>query len=128
MAQPKPILVFALGCLGALAPEVLRLYKLRNRPPKFSAWYWCISVVYALLGGVVAVLLPAVNLWAALYAGITTPTLISTAARHRSTHSEIKNMANARYDDVIRASEPEKPGRISRLARSIRNHADGLFL
>ncbi len=109
----------------------------------FSSWYWVVSVLYALLGGVVALILPAITFWAAFYAGITTPMLVSTAAKH---HKQGKVMVNERQDDFVRASEPKprkgppyelQAGRaypepqLSRwqaFVEVIRNHADGLFL
>ncbi len=57
MSPPTHVLVFALGCIGALAPEIVRFYKLRHKPPKslFSFWYFLTTGVYAALGGVVAI-------------------------------------------------------------------------
>jgi len=141
MYPPTHVLVFALGCIGALAPEIVRFYKLRHKPPKsfFSLWYFLATAVYAALGGVVAVALPAVTLWGALYAGITTPVLISTAAKHRK-RTEIRNMANDKQMNVVKAIDQSDPkenivkaqqARISHFkhfVEIIRNHADGLFL
>jgi hypothetical protein len=77
--------VLLLGMLGASAPEVVRLYSLRQRPPKtWSLFYLAISLLFAALGGTVAVLLPATTPWAAFYAGISTPTLVTTALRKAS--------------------------------------------
>ena len=73
--------VFAVGMVGALAPEIVRLYGLRNSPQQFSRFYLVASAAFAALGGIVALLLPATTLWAAFYAGISTPTLISTAVK-----------------------------------------------
>lgn len=114
------MLVFALGCCGALAPELVRLYRLRCHPPKagFSAFYYLISVFYALLGGVVALALPAVTLHAALYAGITTSVVISAAAR------------NTRQRPVPSAdSSGRSPPSRKRRAFSelLRTHANGIF-
>ena len=104
MYPPTHVLVFALGCIGALAPEIVRLYKLRKNLPKevFSLGYYLVSIVYSALGGVVALILPAVTMWAAFYAGITTPTLISTAAKHRE-KVEIRNMVNRRDQNIVKA-------------------------
>lgn len=71
--------VFAFGAVGALAPEILRLYRLRNRPDRFK-WSWfylLVSLLFAGLGGVVATVLPATTAWSALYAGLSTPILIT---------------------------------------------------
>jgi hypothetical protein len=148
MGQPNSILVFALGCIGALSPEVVRLYKLRHRPlKKFSSYYYAASGVYACLGGVVAVVLPSVTVWAAFYAGVTWPTLISTITHHQK-KSRTMFVANQRgSDNIIKATDksdrltrsmPESGpvelkasrARISPLKtfkEFIQNHADGLF-
>lgn len=152
MGQPKNTLVFALGCVGALAPEIVRLYKLRKKPPKevFSWWYYVASVLLALLGGVVALVLPAITAWAAFYAGITTPMLVSTATKHRT--KTIIALANEQRirDNIIKATDhtdeiasasgkpksyelQAKRAEISKISRFktfwefIQNHADGLF-
>jgi hypothetical protein len=126
-------LTFLLGCVGALAPEIVRLYDLRRKPPKevFLWWYYIASVPYALLGGVVSLVLPATTTWAAFYAGVTTPMLVSRILKHGK-RSETRNMVNER-DNIIRASDPtQKPfyktkRRVRAFVEFVRNHADGLF-
>ncbi len=120
MDRPDDILVFTLGCCGALAPEVVRLYRLRSHPPKggFSPFYYLISVVYALLGGVVALVLPAVTLHAALYAGITTSVVISAAARNT------KQTPGPSADSSGRSPPSRKRRTFSEL---LRTHANGIF-
>jgi hypothetical protein len=73
---------FLLGCLGALAPEVVRLYTIKHKPEEFrwSAFYIVVSLLFAVLGGVVALLLPATTYWGAMYAGVSTPTLLNVSA------------------------------------------------
>jgi hypothetical protein len=142
MGQPNSTLVFALGCIGALSPEVVRLYKLRSRPwKKFSSYYYVISGVFAALGGVVAVVLPSVTVWAAFYAGVTWPTLISTITHHRE--PKIVEAANERRmrDNIVKATDHTrememylpakrnvKASRFGDFVELVRNHADGLFL
>ncbi len=47
--------IFFIGCVGAIAPEILRLYKLRNSLRFTWSWgYILISIVFVLLGGFVA--------------------------------------------------------------------------
>lgn len=77
------IIVFALGCIGSLAPEIVRLYSIRENPERFKwSWYYLvISAIFALLGGLVAVVLPATTYWGALYVGISTPILINTTIK-----------------------------------------------
>jgi hypothetical protein len=142
MYPPSHVLVFLLGCIGALAPEIVRLYKLRHRPPKsiISLWYFVTTAVYAALGGVVAVTLPAVTLWGALYAGITTPVLISTAAKHREEITKpvpsgkrdrnfIQAIDHSReMANYLPAKKNVKASRFGEFIEFIRNHADGLFL
>ena len=74
---------FLLGAIGGVAPEALRLYSLAKEGQhfRFSAFYVAMSIVFALLAGLVAVLLPSPNERAAFYAGISTPVLINTVAK-----------------------------------------------
>lgn len=75
-------IIFLVGIVGASAPEVIRLYSLRNDSGQaFSAYYVVISLLFAALGGFVAVILPATTLWGAFYAGVSTPTVVSTALK-----------------------------------------------
>ncbi len=115
---PNDILVFCLGCIGSLAPEIVRLYKLRNKPPKtgFSAFYFVITAIYAALGGTMAICLPSVTLHAALYAGVTTPITISAIIRNKS-------------DTVLAANEKKLTSAKSKrlLSELLRTHANGLF-
>ena len=55
--------VFIAGCIGAVAPELLRLYQIRLRARRivFSRFYYAISVLYVLLGGYVAAIFPSVD-------------------------------------------------------------------
>lgn len=79
----KMSFVFIFGCLGALAPEIVRLYALRDDPGRFTwSWFYIIvSILFAGLGGLVALGLPATNWYGAFYAGISTPVIITTAAK-----------------------------------------------
>jgi hypothetical protein len=71
--------IFLLGMAGALAPEITRLYSIRSKPKQFK-WSWfylLISVLFAALGGLLAVILPTVTTWGAFYVGVSTPLIIS---------------------------------------------------
>ncbi len=71
------------GMLGALAPEIVRLYSIRRNPRRFR-WSWFYlgaSAAFALLGGALAVALPATTPWAALYVGVATPALVTSLVR-----------------------------------------------
>ena len=57
---PPQAFQFFWGALGALAPELVRLYKIVTGPgprrlPNFDAGYTIISVGFVILGGFVAV-------------------------------------------------------------------------
>ena len=114
---PSHVVVFLLGVLGACVPEIARLYGKRWRISgvRFSWCYFIISGLYALVGGVIAVYLPAVNGIAALYAGAAWPSIFSTLI-HRRGPFEIM-MANSKGIRVPRRS----------LIDLIRDHADLLF-
>jgi hypothetical protein len=118
MDHPQSNIVsMLLGSLGAVAPEIVRFYGLRETRVKFSLWYFAISAVYAGLGGVMAIALQASTWYSALYIGATLPTVISTMTKTR--HRYPKNK------DIIRASEPQ----VQKLSfrELVRSHSDGLF-
>ena len=72
--------LFAFGCIGAAAPEIVRLYRLRTRliwDWKQQPQYVIISLAFFALGGTIAVLLPTITPWGAFYAGASTPVIIS---------------------------------------------------
>ena len=121
------VVVFLIGVLGALAPELYRLYRLRGRlhRMKFSISFFVISVLYALMGGLVAWILPAVTLWAAFYAGITWPILVSTALHRRERTDGTIALANEKTGPRLRAHHVEPPP--PNIRDIIQDHADGLF-
>lgn len=60
--------LFVAGCVGAIAPEIVRLYEVRNDTNlKFSTFYFIISLAYVLLGGYIASIFP--GLTGEFYAG-----------------------------------------------------------
>ncbi|NUQ95738.1 MAG: hypothetical protein HOY79_04000 [Streptomyces sp.] len=75
--------VFSLGMVGALAPEIVRLYSIREDPKRFAwSWFYLIaSMAFAALGGLLALVMPATTYWGALYIGVSTPVLINSMAR-----------------------------------------------
>lgn len=76
-------ITFLLGAVGAAAPEILRLYELRTNPQQFN-WTWAYLLLtgpFLLLGGLVAVILPATTVWGAFYTGLSLPVIISAAAK-----------------------------------------------
>jgi hypothetical protein len=123
------LLVFALGSFGALAPEIIRLYELRWKSVKFSCWYLFLSLLYAIVGGVVALILPSVNYYAAFYAGITAPITISTIARKR--RPKVKNTPQVSVSDrgsFEQRAADSKVKSFQAVKKIIQDHADGLFL
>lgn len=76
--------IFLLGCIGAIAPEIVRLYNLRTNPQFTWSWFYLVvSTLFALLGGLIAWVLPSTTYYGAFYAGVTTPVLITTIIRNR---------------------------------------------
>ena len=77
------VLIFLLGMVGALAPEIVRLYAIRNDPSRFKwSWFYLgISAAFAALGGVLALVLPATTYWGAIYVGVSTPLLVNSIVR-----------------------------------------------
>ena len=73
---------FLLGMFGAIVPEILRLYKIKDKKLALTAHYFVICPLFALVGGVVAVILPATTPWGAFYIGLSAETLISTIGKN----------------------------------------------
>jgi hypothetical protein len=74
--------LFFCGCVGALAPEIVRLYKLKTRKNKYwRPTYFIISLFFALLGGFMAWILQASTYYAAFYIGVSFPTVISAISK-----------------------------------------------
>jgi hypothetical protein len=78
--------IFLPGAVGALAPEIVKLYEIRSDPSRFTfSWFYAImSLLFVALGGFVALILPAANAQGAFYAGISTPVLITTVMKNAS--------------------------------------------
>jgi len=76
-------LFFGLGAAGGAGPEIIRLYALRTTPNKFrwSTFYVVASLFFIALAGLVAVALPSVTPWGAIYAGVAMPVIVTTAAK-----------------------------------------------
>lgn len=100
-------MAFLLGAAGAAAPEILRLYELRNDSEQFE-WTWnylFLTVPFLVLGGLVAVVLPATTVWGAFYSGVSLPVIVSAAA---------KKAPAAAMDQIVTAADGSKavvPGR-----------------
>jgi hypothetical protein len=76
--------VLLFGGVGALAPDIVRIYNLRETGEfgPFTVGYLLASLGMAVIGAVVALALPATTTWSALYAGIAAPAIISTVVRN----------------------------------------------
>jgi hypothetical protein len=102
----SPLYILLLGALGALAPEIVRLYTIRRSPEKFewSSFYLIVSLLYAGLGGVLAIFLPATTAWGAIYVGASTPVLINSMIRtaRNATKEELRGPGrrDMRYQKV----------------------------
>ena len=73
---------FLIGCVGAIAPEILRFYKLRSSIRINWSWsYILVSIPFMLLGGLVACLLEPQNYYAAFYTGISTPFIVNAIVK-----------------------------------------------
>ncbi|MFQ5758590.1 MAG: hypothetical protein ACE5IF_02805, partial [Candidatus Bathyarchaeia archaeon] len=73
-------MVFIFGCVGAAAPEVLRIYKKRDKGIEIInlRFYLFTSLLFVALGGIVANILPTSTPWGAFYVGVSLPTIVST--------------------------------------------------
>jgi hypothetical protein len=121
MAQdksPSSILVLLVAACGALAPEVCRLYQAarrgRLRIPTNTISYIFLSLIYAGLGGVIAIVLPAENLNVAFYVGATTDVTVSRLLKASPQPLEAANAGNA------------KPSVLKRVKWAIQDHAGDL--
>lgn len=60
--------IFIAGAVGAIAPEIVRLYEIRSsKKVTFTPFYFVISAVYVALGGYIATIFPGISgsFWAA---------------------------------------------------------------
>lgn len=112
--QSHNLINFAIGCVGAMAPEVWRLYNLRTQPVfKWSWGYLFFSIPFILLGGLVAWMLEPTTKYAAFYSGLTTPTLLTTALKDSAkAQKELKELENEneKLADRVRSLEEFMPG------------------
>ena len=77
------VATFTIGMLGAIAPEVLRMYKVRREPwQPVPRHYWAVSLAYCALGGVAALLLAQEsNLVSAFYVCLALPVILGVLSR-----------------------------------------------
>ena len=107
---------FFIGCVGAIAPEILRLYRLRNSLRFTWSWgYILISIVFVLLGGFVAYILEPSNNYAAFYSGVGTPFIINAITKETqeaATPQEIPVVQDSSSDTQI--TVPNKETEVTR--------------
>lgn len=77
------------GCVGAAAPEIVRIYKIVTAGdvailPNFGPSYFLISILFILLGGIVAIVLDSPHPANAFFVGVTLPIIISSALQMSS--------------------------------------------
>jgi hypothetical protein len=105
--------IFLWAVAGALAPEILRLYTIARKGERFtwSPFYLVISLAFAGLGGLMALLVSADNASSAFYAGLGTPVIINTGLK-RAGGQDRRNNVNkdfaenrrlSRYDSFVEA-------------------------
>ena len=86
-------IIFITGCIGAASPEIVRLYNIRSQEMTFPTKYYLISILFFVLGGFVAVILPSTTIWGAFYAGAGLPMIISGAANQSNKPTPTLKMA-----------------------------------
>jgi len=98
-----PLGIFLFGCAGAIAPELIRLYKLRLRADeiRFRPSYFALILPFVILGGIVAVVLDTSPVWGAFAAGAAVEYTVSAVAssssppqRRELTDTEITRIAD----------------------------------
>ncbi|MEO1146620.1 MAG: hypothetical protein AAFY26_13630 [Cyanobacteria bacterium J06638_22] len=97
---------FLVGCVGAIAPEIVRLYNLRFQARRLRlSWnYILVSIFFVLLGGFVAWILEPSNNYTAFYSGISTPVLVTTVAKNTG-----QGIPTPDYGVEQPAAQPDEP-------------------
>jgi len=83
---PDPAVRFLWGVLGAIAPEIVRIYRIttgvsKGRLPVFGRLYFVTSVAYALLSGFIVLASGKTSPLECLWIGASIPAIISYLAR-----------------------------------------------
>ena len=114
---------FLIGCVGAIAPEILRLYRLRNSLKFTLSWgYIFISIVFVLLGGFVAYILEPSNNYAAFYSGVGTPFIINAITKETqeaATPQEIPVVRDSSSDTQVTVPIREQETEVTRVDKGI---------
>lgn len=100
--------VFFIGCVGAIAPEISRLYELRDSLKISWSWgYVLISIAFVLLGGFITSILEPSNNYAALYCGVGTPYIINAIAKKTQQAATPKDIPVVKHSDSNLDTEAE---------------------
>jgi hypothetical protein len=97
---------FWLGCVGAAAPEALRLYNLRSQPVFRWSWgYLMFSIPFLIVGGFIAWVLEPSTRWAAFYSGLTAPVLLTTVLKDTAKAQKELEEVEKERDQIQRERE-----------------------
>jgi hypothetical protein len=97
---------FWIGCIGAAAPEALRLYNLRSQPVFRWSWgYLIFSIPFLIVGGFIAWVLEPSTRWAAFYSGLTAPVLLTTVLKDTAKAQKELEEAEKERDQIQQERE-----------------------
>ncbi len=91
------IMIFLFGCVGAVAPEIVRWYQLGQKGEEITvpARFIAVSIVFAILGGLIAWVFEARTPQAAFYNGVSFPSILKTYAGETIPETTISNPKKA---------------------------------
>jgi hypothetical protein len=83
---PDPVVRFLWGVLGAVAQEIVRIYRIttgvsRGRLPVFGLQYFLSSVAYAIIGGFIVLASGKTSPIECVWIGVSIPAIISYVLR-----------------------------------------------
>ena len=95
--------IFLFGFIGAFAPEIVRLYRLRYSEPKIKCpfYYIIISFIFFVLGGIMALILSASNFYNAFYIGASLPTIISDIGKKEPRKIYVKSLGKQKDNFIF---------------------------
>jgi hypothetical protein len=100
--------VFFWGAVGGIAPEVVRLWRLREKPWTPPTHYWPISAAMVLLCGGMALLAAAPEPYSAFYVGIATPYLVSAWAAQAASSQPTSAPVDGRWSDADEPTDSQR--------------------
>jgi len=113
----RSLSVFACGCIGAIAPEIIRLYKLRQQKERieFPRSYFLFIIPFIVLGGFVALILDSSPMWSAFLEGAAVQFTVSAVAG-----SDMGKARKLSEEDIERIGEKVREVITSLANRSVR--------